>query len=562
MAKVPFISRKRVLARLQQLKSERDPHIRDWQNITNYIRPGRGRYLYDSQEQSNRPTSLINSTPYDASRTLQAGMLSGASSPAYQWFMFEFDDPGLQKWGPAHEHLELRQQIVYDLLASSNFYQSIQTMYGDSADFGTGLSLLQTHPRDTITLTTLSPGEFFIDIDFAGDINTIYRRYKLTTLQLYERFDSKKFPQAIKTAYDNGNYQNTYFVVEAIETNQDFIEGRADWRGMPFTWMSMLELSPDRQDTDGESGFLDIKGYREWPAPNLRWDVASGNKWGWGPGIIALGDSKALQAYEFRSAQAVDKAVTPPLRAPVSLRNKPLSHAPGGVTYVDAFMAGRPVESLYDITPGVLNAIDAKIAAKEFRVNSVYYKDLFLMLATTDRREITAREVEEKHQEKLLALGPVVQRTHRDALDNAIMRVYSMAQRAGLFPPPPPELREASIKVKYTSALAYAQRAAGAASLERFFGFMGQGIQVFPKWRHKVDDLGTLNEYADSIGVSAKVMRTDEEAEAAFQQEQQAMQAAQAPAQAEQSASAAKLLSETDLQRDSALSFLQRRAGM
>lgn len=558
--KPAFASRKRILARLGEMETERSPHITDWRNITNFIRPNRGRYLYDSQEQSARPTSLVNSTPAEASRTLQAGMVSGASSPAYQWFMFEYDDPQLKDWGPAREHLEVRQQIVYSLLANSNFYQSLQTLYGDSADFGTGMGLLMSHPRDTLTLAPLSPGEYFIDTDFAGDINTIYLKRKMTVLQMIGRFKKENCPEEVRRAYDETRYQQTFTIIEAIEENQDYDEGKGDWRGKPYVWFCLCLEQKDGED--GVDGMLDVSGYNEWPAPNLRWDVASGNKWGTGPGLLALGDSKALQSYEFRSAQAVDKAVTPPMRAPVSLRNKPLSHAPGGITYVDAYMAGNPIDAIYTISPGVLQAISAKIQEKEFRINAIYYKDLFLMLSTSDRREITAREVEEKHQEKLLALGPVVQRTHRDALDNAIIRVYQMAYRAGLFPDPPNELKESMVKVSYTSALAFAQRAAGAAALERFFGFMGQGVQVFPNWRHKVKDLEVLNQYADAIGVPAKVMRSDEDAEAAAAAEQQQMAAAQAPEAANQMAGAAKLLSETDTSRPSALSFLQQRMGL
>lgn len=549
-----------MLARLGALEQTRSVHIGDWQRITDVIRPSRGNYLSGNgdTELSKRPTSMINSTPAVASRTLQAGMISGASSPAYQWFKFYLDDPDLMKWGPARVHLELREQILQQYLARSNFYQVLQTGYGDSADFGTMAGVIDLHPTEHFSAKLFSPGEYCIDVDEAGDIDTIYRKARRTTLQIMSKWPDKASKQ-VKSSYDAGNYNVPWNIIEVIEPNQDYDAGREDWRGKPWVNFIFEEINKD----DGESNYLEAGGYRQWPGFNLRWDLASGNNWGWGPGLLALGDAAALQTLEFRDAQAVEKSVKPPLGAPISLKNKPISHAPGGVTYYDPYgSTNNKVEPLYSISPGILQALSVKIEKAEFRINTVYFKDLFLMLATTDRREITAREVEEKHQEKLFALGPVLQRTHRDALNNSIIRIYNILDAAKLFPPPPPELKERLLGIRYTSALAFAQRAAGASSLERFFGFTGNLSAAYPAVRYKINTNKGMDVYADAIGVPAEVMRSDAEADAAAEQDRR-VQAGPAQASAvKDAAQAGQLLSQTDTSRPSALSFLMDRAGL
>ena len=558
MADGEFFSKKRMIARLSALEQRRSPHIKDWQKITQVIRPQRGRYLEDDAETSKRPTSMINSTPFVASRTLRAGMISGASSPAYEWFKFQLDDSEMMKWGPARENLELRERIVADYLARSNFYQMLETVYGDSADFGTGQGIIDTHPRDFFTAKIFAPGEYFIDVDENGDVDTIYAKIPRTTLQIMSRW-KERASQKVKDAYDKGDYNTTFKVIQVIEPNQLENSSRGDWQGKP--WVKFIFEETNKED--GENNYLEISGYEEWPGFGLRWDVASGNTWGWGPGLVALGDAAALQTLEFRDAQAVEKAVKPPMKAPIFLKNKPISHTPGGVTYYDPYSANNAnVEPLYTIMPGVLTALESKIAQAERRVNEVYYKDLFLMLATTDRREITAREVEEKHQEKLLALGPVLQRTHRDALNNAIIRIYKILDEAGLFPPAPPELKQRLISIRYTSALAYAQRAAGAASLERFFGFTGNIVAAYPQIKHKINMNKGMDYYADAIGVPAEVMNSDDVANQNAQAEAQAAAAPQQAAMAKDVAQGAQLLSETDTNRPSALSFLLGRSGL
>lgn len=552
-----FFSKKRMLARLSRLETLRSPHLADFQKITQVIRPARGIYLDGGSEVSKRPTSLINSTPATASRALRAGMIGGASSPAYQWFKFVLDDEEMMKWGPAKIALEQREAVVQRLLAASNFYQQLETLYGDGGDFGTGVGVIDRHPRDRFTAKVFSPGQYFIDVNEHGDIDTIYLDYEETCINIMSRWKDTASSK-VKEAYDRGDYNNKFRILQVIEPNQLIETDRKDWKGKPY-----VKFIWEKAETaEGENNYLEISGYEEWPGFSIRWELASGNVWGWGPGLLALGDAAALQTVEFNDARAIEKAVKPPLQSPAFLKNQNVNQTPGGVTYYDPYTAnGAKVEPIYQIQPGVLQALIASIERHERRINEVYFKDLFLMLATTDRREITAREVEEKHQEKLLNLGPVLMRTHRDALNNAIIRIYRIIASEGGFPPAPKELQGREIAVRYTSALAYAQRAAGASALERFFGFTGNIAAAYPEVRHKVDAMTGMDYYADAIGVPAEVMRSTEQAK---QQAAAEAQAQQGPAQAaaiRDTAQSAELLSRTDVTRPSALSYLLQRAG-
>src|SRR5690606_8943965 len=301
-----------------------------------------------------------------------------------------------------------------------------------------------------------------------------------TVIQVMSRWKDTASAK-VKDMYAQGDYNKPVRLLLVLEPNQTTQEARGDWQGKPF-----VKFIFEWENTDeNEKGYLEISGYEDWPGMDLRWDIDSGNIWGSGPGLLALGDAAALQTTEFRDAQGLEKAVKPPLTAPIFLKNKGVNQTPGGVTFYDPFAAhSATVEPIYNVQPGVLNALQTSIQRHEYRINEVYYKDLFLMLATTDRREITAREVEEKHQEKLLNLGPALMRTHRDTLSRAIIRIYRMLDRKGVFPPAPPELKGRSLSIRYTSALAYAQRAAGASALERFFGFTGNISAAYPQVKH------------------------------------------------------------------------------
>ena len=177
-------------------------------------------------------------------------------------------------------------------------------------------------------------------------------------------------------------------------------------------------------------------------------------------------------------------------------------------------------------------------------------------MINSDRRQMTATEVVERHEEKLVLLGPVLQRINVELLDPLLDDVFEYALEAGLLPEPPEALAGEEREVEYISLLAQAQQAVAASSLERVMGFAGNLVAVFPEIVDGIDSDAALRQYANILGTSPDVIISDEELQAKRQaraEEQQQMQAMQ---QAGQLAQGAKILSETDTQNPNALTDL------
>jgi hypothetical protein len=152
------------------------------------------------------------------------------------------------------------------------------------------------------------------------------------------------------------------------------------------------------------------------------------------------------------------------------------------------------------------------------------------MLASSDRRQITAREIDERHEEKLLALGPVLEQLNQDLLDPliditfAIMLkqstdAYGNIMENALVPPPPPELKGMELKVEYISIMAQAQKMIGIGSHERFMSNIVPLVQVFPDITRKVNIEQFVDIYSDMVSVAPSVIRSDEEVDAMKQAE-------------------------------------------
>jgi len=333
-----------------------------------------------------------------------------------------------------------------------------------------------------------------------------------------------------------------------IEPNDDRVEGKKDHKNMPFRSLYWEVGSP--KDTCLRSG-----GYEEFPILAPRWDVTtSADVYGRGPGWDGLGDVKMLQKMQKQKLVALDKMVDPPIQRDASVQGE-VNTLPGGITYSSATSPNAGVRPAYQVQPD-LNSLEFSIEKTSRAIEKTFYSDLFLMLAQGDQRAMTAREVIERHEEKLLALSPVIDRLESELLDPLIDRTFAIAMRAGLIPPPPAELQGTDLKVEYVSMLAQAQKMVGTTAIEQAMRFIGSLISVSPEIVDMVDFGEAIQKYCEMLGIPPKVVKAPEIVAQVRAQRAQAQQAAQ-QAQAKQNMiQGAQTMSQTPVGQNSALDVL------
>ena len=164
------------------------------------------------------------------------------------------------------------------------------------------------------------------------------------------------------------------------------------------------------------------------------------------------------------------------------------------------------------------------------------------MLANATDTRMTATEVAERHEEKLLMLGPVLERLHNELLDPLVDITFSRMLESGLVPPAPEELQGMELNVEFVSMLAQAQRAIGTNSIDRYTNTMGAIAQMKPDVLDKFDSDAWADNYADMLGIDPELIVADKEVAIIRQQRAQAQQqAAQAEAQQRAAENVAKL---------------------
>ena len=557
----PRGKRSTALRRYIKLENDRSSWRSHWMELTDYLSPRRGRYLID-QSQTNRgkkrSTNIIDNTATQALRTLGAGLMSGMTSPARPWFRFGTPDPDMMDRSEVKVYMAEVEGICRSILHKSNFYNTAYTVYTELGSFGTAPLYRQKSFDSVIRFRPFTAGEYVIAENHYGQVDTCGRNFTMTVAQIIGKFvikdnggyDWTGVSKATKKLWDDKNYDELVPIIHLVEPRHmsDRDTSKPDQLNMPFKSL-YFEEGGEGDDV------LEEGGYEKLPIYVPRWDVLSGEVYGRSPGMDCLGDIKQLQHQQKRKAQAIDKMVNPPMTAPTSLRGKPSSVLPGHTTYVDPTQGGQGFVPAYHVQPR-LNEMMMDIESVQERIQRGFYADLFAMMINSDRREMTATEVAERHEEKLVLLGPVLQRLNIELLDPLLDDVFSFAQEAGLLPDPPEVLADVDLRIEYISLLAQAQQAVGASAIERTMSFAGNMVAVFPDIVDNIDADKALRDYGEIVGIAPDMMHDSDtvaksrEARAQQQQQQQQME------MAGQAAQGAKVLSETDSQGTNALTDL------
>lgn len=513
--------------RHERLRSEywdqRTPH----EQIATQLCPWRGRFSKKTRanKQVSEPKTIYDTTAFRAHRGMGAFLMGGGSSPARNWFRLTCPDPGLAEVYSVRDFYAESARRMRFILSRSNTYQALHNVYEEISAFGTACVLLERNFDSVLHMHVLTVGQYYLSTDPLGNVNTVYREFEMTVGQIVAEFGLENVTPEIKTQHREGQLEKLHTVVHAVEPREDRQQDKADQLNMPYR--SIYFMRGERRD-HRTRGILREGGYKVFPYLVPRWSVTDRNAWGFGPGHETLPHAKRLQKMQFAMGKAVAYGVEPPLQGPPGLTQKEVKLRPGGYTPV-ANGSNQKIESMFQVQLD-LSALGDQIDRVQEQIQRALYNDLFLLIMNS-RRVKTATEVDELHEEKMLMLGPALERLHNELLRPLIERVFGFMNEAGLLPALPSELQGVPLQVEFVSMLQQLQQASGVVTLERFLTMVSAGGQAFPEMMDVVDPDNVARDYADMLAVEPDNLRDPDEV-AQLRQARNEAQAAQAQAEA------------------------------
>ena len=538
--------------RWEALKTDRSSWLSHWKDISGYVLPRSGRYFVgDKNNGDKRYNDIYDNTGTRALRILGAGLMSGATSPARPWFRLSTADPALADHAPVKVWLADVTRLMLAIFAKSNTYRALHSVYDELGAFGTAPTIIEPNFSNVIHHHTLTAGEYAIATDALGVVDTLYRETQLTVAQIVKEFGLKACTQTTQNLHRDGKLNALVTIIHAIEPREDRDYGAKDAKNMAFK-SCYFEVNAERGKYLRESGF------KRFPGLAPRWQTTSNDVYGNSPAMESLGDIKQLQHEQLRKAQGIDYKTKPPLQAPTSMKNSPANMLPGGVTFVDSVGPNNGVRSMFDVNLDLSHLLEDIRDVRE-RIRDAFYTPLFLMLANDTRSGVTATEIAERHEEKLLMLGPVLERLHNELLDPLIEITFDRMVAANIVPTPPPEMQGQDLNVEFVSVLAQAQRSVATGSIDRYVSNLGMVASIKPEVIDKFDADAWADKYSDMLGVHPElVVASDKVALIREQRAQIARQQAQAAQMQQHADTAAKLASAKTGNEQNALTDVTR----
>ena len=470
-----------------------------WEDILYYSIPRKRDITVERTPGEKQPYDVYDATAIQANRTLAAGLSGYLTNASQRWFEIKARNSSLNKDSEVRAFFEQSADRMFDVFAQSNFYQQIHETYLDLGSVGTACLYEEEDPQDVVRFSARHIREYYIAEDSKKKVNTIYRLVQFTAAQAIDFFGEKNVSEEIQKCYTDGKIMQKFDYLHCVMERNVFDPSKSDAKNKRFAsyWVDMRVKKIVREG-----------GYDEFPFMVPRFYKASDEVYGYSPAHQSYPDIRTINELWRLTIEAAEHMIYPPflmehdslvstldLRAgAINFQKQPMNQGPA----VSQLTTGNRV----DIAQGILEIVAEKIE-KEFFV------DLFLMISRTPN--MTATEVMQRAQEKMLILGPVLGRLQNELLNPVITRTFNIMLRRGLLPAVPQQLANQEFDIVYVSPLAKAQRAALSRDTQEFLAVVGQMAQYKPEVLDKIDADAVVDYYADIKGVTRQIVLDAEE---------------------------------------------------
>ena len=518
---------------MRQLEQERNTFEPYWRDVKAYLVPNRGRFLNGASSSEvndgkRNDDKIINGAAGKALEVMYSGMQSGLTSKAREWYDLkprQYD--GHYTGSDVTRYLKLVKGNLNLAFDRSNLYNALLEVYAELGAFGTAALAVLPHPDKVFYFRAYTIGTYYLSMNSRLEVDAFFTFEFPTVRQLVEEYGVEHLTQSTRNMYENGAMETRVKICCAVLRNPERIGIKMppDHPVGEFVWEDCAK------DGDGKGAFLKVGFFRSFPIMAPRWSTVDRDVYGWSPTRTVLGDIKMLQMLERDLLEGLGKLVNPPMQGPPELERIGVNASRGG--YNTVYSENNYIRPLYQVQPDS-SAIGSEIQRVERNIQRAYYNDLFIMLQQKDlmnKTEMTATEVSERNWEKMMSLGPVLERIHYELLNPLIERCMEMLYYAGRIPEPPAELQDYPARIEYLSVLSQAQKAVAVKQNEMLMSYVGQLGQFRPDALQKIDVDRAIEDYGESIGASSDLLVPSKEFKAQLEQqkkmaqEQQGMEA-------------------------------------
>lgn len=473
------------------MKADRANWENHWQQCMSYIVPRKDDITSSLNPGVKKNDDLFDTTAIMANQLLGAALHGMLTNPSMRFFELVMGDPALDGDESVRAWLQEVADRMFVVMNNSNFQTEIHEIYIDQGAIGTACLYMGEHPEKIVHFNARNIREIYVDENNLGLIDTVNREFSWKPKQIVQEFGEKKVPDFVIEKYRKG-CDDPWKVLHSVHPNES-----DDPSTKHFKFKSVYMLME-------QEIFLSKSGFREFPYAVPRWTKTSGETYGRGPGMEMLPDIKMVNVMMETTIRGAQLTVAPPLMVPDDGVLGRVRLTPFGLTIM------RPGAG--EIKPLITDArIDFGQQVVEDvrkRIRSGFYVD---QLQLKDGPQMTATEVNQRAEEMLRLMGPVLGRQNFELLRPLIERVFGIMNRLGKLSPAPGIIQGKSFDVRYSSLAARAQRASDGQNLSRALNLAAPIIQAKPEVLDNINGDAAFQYIGDIYGVPQSIMNTDQQ---------------------------------------------------
>ncbi len=475
-----------------------------WRKLAELILPNQnGGFFGDSTKAKGPSPNVFKSEPVIFNRDLANAVHSTLTNPAMEWSKLAFKTDSLNSDPEGIAWRQNATKEIHHMLSDSNFDIVMGECYKVLFALGTCVIFHEEVNKDGSFLgsnfQSWHLSEIAILENHMGDIDTIYRKFTMTSKQLVDKFGNTAVGESVVSVYENSpDKEYTVYICIRPRADKDIslnAIGLAAPNKRPYACFYLLEQG---------SRVLMEDGFYEFPVYVDRCSTLPGEVYGYGPGHDCLADILCLNAIQRDDLIALAKASN----CPFLVQQGNLIGAdvrPGhmtevlDITQIKEFVT----QARFDVTDNRMEKLISNI-------KSAFYIDKLMLPPRTETGEMTAYEIAQRLEQMQTVLGPLLSRLNSDILTPLVVRCLKMLSRAGKIPPMPQSIltkldptglkkpKEIDFQVSFVNSLARSQQLAELRNVQTWL----QETMVLAQMKPEV--LDSLN--ADAVvAYSAKI---------------------------------------------------------
>lgn len=434
-----------------------------WLDVANFFIPEYDDIFGYKTPGEKKRYKIVDSTGPQSLVLLASALHGMLTNPSGPWFGLSTGIKEIDENDDVRKWLQDCGYLINDVLNASNFQQEIHETYLGLGSFGTSLFGIEEDQDRIVRFNSRPIYHAYIAENNKGLVDTVYRKFDWTLRQIRQEFGNDKLPKQLR---DSKSMDDEFEIIHAVYPRSDYDLDSYSPKKMAFASCYVLK---------DKEFLLDEGGFQEMPYVVPRWMKVAGEEYGRSPGMVALPDTKMVNEMMKTTIRGAQKMVDPPLLLPDEGIIMPFRATPSALNFYRAGSQDK-IEPLQ--TGGRVDFGFQMLEDVRKRIREAFFID---QLQLDIGPQMTATEVQQRVDEKLRLLGPVLARQQFELLRPLIDRVFKIMARKGKLPPNMPRILEgAKFRVQYTSQIARAQRMSEMQTLDRAIQLNAPIIGVDP----------------------------------------------------------------------------------